>query len=212
MTQKNTPPDAELLIASGCSHCPVVLAALSEMIKEGQIGSLQVINIQHHPEAARARNTRSVPWTRIGPFELSGSYPASELRQWAERAGSGEGIAEYFSELLENQQLDDALALVRKQPDYIENLVALAADLDTPMGVRIGIGAMFEDLAASGDLHKQIDTLTTLVESQHSQTRADGAYYLGLIGSEDALAIIKPLLDDENAEVREIVREALESA
>ena len=72
-------PHAELLLAPGCAHCPVVLAALAELIKAGRIGRLEVINIASHPEEAEARGVRGVPWIRIGPFELSGAHTRQEL-------------------------------------------------------------------------------------------------------------------------------------
>ncbi len=87
MMEKAHVPDAELLIASGCAHCPVVLSGLAELLKQGRIGRLDIINIAAHPELAEARNARSVPWIRIGPFELSGAHSAQELAVWVERAG-----------------------------------------------------------------------------------------------------------------------------
>ena len=47
-------PDAELLIAPGCVHCPVVLDGLSALVKAGAIGRLEVVNIAQHPEIAAA--------------------------------------------------------------------------------------------------------------------------------------------------------------
>jgi len=53
-----TVPDAELMIATGCTHCPVVLAGLGELIKAGQIGRLDVINIAQHPKLAEELRRR----------------------------------------------------------------------------------------------------------------------------------------------------------
>ena len=205
-------PDAEILISTGCAHCPAVLAGLSELAKQGLLGQLTVINVANRPEAATARGARSVPWLRIGPFVLEGRYTPKELREWTERAGSGAGMAEYFSELLENQQLPLALELTRRELSQLETLVDLVADLETPMGVRIGVAAMFEDLAGSGELQDALPRLLRLTRAPESQVRADAAYYIGLLGPEVSRAHLQPLLNDENAEVREIVREALETA
>ena len=43
-------PDALLFITPGCPHCPGVLQGLSEMVKQGTIGKLTVINAASHPE------------------------------------------------------------------------------------------------------------------------------------------------------------------
>jgi len=210
MTSTDQTPDAEILINTGCAHCPAVLASLSELVKKGLIGRLQVINVGRHPEEARKRNARSVPWTRIGPFTLEGSYTPAELRTWAQRAAGGGGMGEYFAELLENQQIDRALALVRQSPELLQTLLALLADLETPMGVRIGIGAMFEDLAERGELAPALPGLVELTRAPESQVRADAAYYIGLLGAATAHEYLQPLLQDDNHEVREIVAEALQ--
>jgi hypothetical protein len=204
-------PDAEILINTGCAHCPAVLSGLSELVKEGLIGRLQVINAGRHPEEARARNARSVPWTRIGPFTLEGSYTPAELRAWAERASGGEGMGEYFGELLQNQQIERALDLVRQSPARLQTLLALLADLETPMGVRIGIGAMFEDLAEHGDLEPALPGLVELTRAPEPQLRADAAYYIGLLGADTAREHLQALLQDDNHEVREIAAEALQA-
>jgi hypothetical protein len=59
MTDQSTvPPDALLLMAPGCAHCPVVLESLGRLLKDGRLGRLEVINVAAHPEAAVAAGTR----------------------------------------------------------------------------------------------------------------------------------------------------------
>ena len=53
-----TPPDALLLIATGCPHCPTVLAGVGDLVKQGKIGRLEVVNIVTHPEVAQALGVR----------------------------------------------------------------------------------------------------------------------------------------------------------
>jgi thiol-disulfide isomerase/thioredoxin len=103
-----TAPDATLLIAPGCPHCPKVLQALSEFVKRGEIGSLEIINIAVHPEAAEKAGTRSVPWTRIGAFELVGALTPQEIRETIEKAGRSDPI-EPLVHLLETSRLDDVV-------------------------------------------------------------------------------------------------------
>lgn len=204
-------PDVELLVASGCAHCPGVLAALSHLLEQGLIGRLEVVNVSLHPEVAQVRGIRSVPWTRIGPFSLQGSYPASALREWAVRAADNRGMAEYFGELLQEQRLDEALTLVRRDPSQLATLVEMIGDLETPMGVRIGIGALFEDLAENGELAPALPHLARLAGAGQAPVRADAAYYLGLVGAA-AYDALRPLLQDSDAEVREIAAEGLQGA
>ncbi len=79
------PPDALLFLSSHCPHCPAVLAGLSELVKRGSIGRLEVINLEQHPEAPAALQVRTVPWLRLGPYILTGARTLGELETWARR-------------------------------------------------------------------------------------------------------------------------------
>jgi len=68
-----------LIIASNCSHCQQVLTDISELVKAAEIGELRVINITASPEKAQVYNIRSVPFIKIGPFELFGAHSKQEL-------------------------------------------------------------------------------------------------------------------------------------
>ncbi|RMD68207.1 MAG: HEAT repeat domain-containing protein [Gammaproteobacteria bacterium] len=202
--------DATLLIAPGCPHCPQVLAALSELVKEGLIGRLEVINIAAHPEAARAAGTRSVPWMRIGPYELTGLHSPSELRRWAERARKGAGIGPWYREALEEGRLEEALSRIRRHPEELKALLEMLQG-HPPIAVRVGISALVEELAGTDALRALIPRLGELTRDPEPATRADAAHYLGLTGDPSAAPLLRALLKDEAEQVREIAREALEA-
>ena len=206
---KSFVPDAELMIATGCSHCPVVLAGLAELVKAGKIGRLEVINIGLRPEIAEERGVRGVPWTRIGPFELSGAHSQSELTDLAARAGDEAGIKAYLIRNLESGQLDATTAACRRSPQLLPPLLALAGDLETPFAVRIGAGAILEELSPEGVLSDLVDEIATLASSEHTQVRADAAHFLGLSGNNDARAPLEVLSHDKDPQVREIAAESL---
>jgi hypothetical protein len=199
-----------LLIASGCPHCPTVLAALSELVKQGVIGRLEVVNLTRHPEVGESMGVRGVPWTRIGPFELAGLRSAAELKRWAERAGTRDGMADYFRELLGSGELNKVMELIRRDPDLLGLLPALLADPKTELPVRVGIGAIFEEFQGHARLADLVDELGALTRHAEPHLRADAAHLLALTGSARAVALLKPLLDDPNPQVREIAAESLE--
>lgn len=203
------PPDALLLLAPGCAHCPAVLEGLSRLLKAGRLGRLEVVNIAAHPEAAAEARTRSVPWCRIGPFELEGAHTPAELAEWAEHATNGTGMSAYVSALLESQRLPRVVELVREAPRRLRDLVSLAGDLETPMAVRIGVGAVFEEFAGSTALAEVVPDLGALCRAADAQVRADACHYLGLSGAADARPYVRGLLDDPDEEVREIAAESL---
>jgi hypothetical protein len=205
-----TPPDALLFIAPGCPHCPVVLQGLGELVKQGAIGRLEVINVAAHPELAAQHGVRSAPWTRIGAFELEGAQTPQELRRWAELAGSADGISVYLEQLLRDGQLAHAEQQLARHPDWLEQLLPLLTKPDLPMQVRIGVGALFEGLAGSAELQALIPALGELSRADDHSLRADACHYLGLSGGAEAVPFLRARLEDENVEVREIAGESLE--
>ena len=201
--------DATLLMAPGCAHCPVVLEGLTRLIKAGRLGRLTIVNVQEHPEAAREAGVRSVPWARIGPFELEGEQSPAELERWAEHAASGTGVTEYYSHLLESQRPQQVVRMVLRRPETLSDLILLLSSLETPLLVRIGVGAVLEELAERGALKPASAELAALTRAEEPQIRADAAHYLSLTGDPAAIASLRPLLQDPDPEVREITAESL---
>ncbi|MEJ1375818.1 MAG: HEAT repeat domain-containing protein [Candidatus Sedimenticola sp. (ex Thyasira tokunagai)] len=203
-------PDASLFITTGCSHCPAVFDSLSRLVKEGKVGRLEVTNLSSRPQGAET-SIRSVPWCRIGPFELSGAQSYTDLARWTEAATAGTGMCDYYSHLLEAGELDKAVALIRTTPETLNTLVPLLATLDTPMAVRIGIGAVLEILAEEKLISGAVEALLELTRSETPQIRADACHYLGLSGDHRITTTLHTLLEDDDPEVREIAQESLET-
>ena len=205
----SSPPDAELLIATGCAHCPVVLEGLSTLIKEGLISSLRVTNIVNQPERAQQLGVRSVPWLQLGPFTLQGLHSPAELREWAKRAGSMDGMSVYLHDQLKQGNLDAMEKLLSEQPTWLKALIPLLEEEDTDMKVRIGVDALLESLAASVDLGSLIEELGRLSQHKRQSLRSDASHYLSLTRSAAAIPFLEARLQDESAEVRSIAEEGL---
>ncbi|HFD81350.1 MAG TPA: HEAT repeat domain-containing protein [Gammaproteobacteria bacterium] len=209
-TPANAPPDALLLLTSRCPHCPTVLQGLAELVKQGLIGRLEAVNIEARPDIARQYGVRSVPWFRIGDFELEGLHSPAELRQWAQRAATPAGIGEYYTELFKSGQLAKALSSVHRNPHHLEALLELMADPDTELTVRIGISAVMEDLAGSEALRAQLPTLLALATHDDPRVRADTSHFLALTRSRAALEALKKLAQDPERAVSNLARDSLE--
>jgi hypothetical protein len=203
------PPDALFLLGTHCPHCPTVLQGLANLIKAGTLGSLKIVNIEQRGDIARELGVRSVPWVRIGSFELEGLRSEKELREWALKATANKGMTDWLEELLSSGNLDKPLQQVRSDPATMDALLALFTDPDTGLNIRIGISAITEELQGTDTLGAIVDRLGELTRHEDARIRGDACHYLALSGDPAATAYIKPLLKDEDENVREVARESL---
>ncbi|MCG8489609.1 MAG: HEAT repeat domain-containing protein [Chromatiales bacterium] len=208
MSQTET-PDVLFLLATGCHHCPSVLETLNGLLKQGRIGRLEAINIVAHPEVAGEVGTRSVPWTRVGQFELEGALTPGELDQWVARAAANSGVSDYFVECLGAQRPDKVIAWLDRQPENLVDLLELLSAESTPMAARIGVGVVMEQLEGDPRLRDVLPTLTALCQSSEANIRADAAHFLGLTRSPEAKRVLNTLLEDDHPDVREIAADSL---
>ena len=205
-----TPPDALFLLGTHCPHCPTVLQGLANMVKAGTLGTLKIVNIEQHADIARELGVRSVPWVRIGSFELEGLRSEKELREWALKASTNKGMTDWLEELLSSGNLDKPLQQVRSDPAVMDALLELFTDPDTGLNIHIGISAIMEHLQETETLSAIVDRLGELTRHEDARIRGDACHYLALSGDPAAAAYIKPLLKDEDKNVREVARESLE--
>lgn len=205
------PAAALLFLSSHCPHCPAVLSGLSDLVKRGVISRLEVVNLEASPQAGDAEGVRSVPWLRMGPFVLTGARSPGELEIWAGRAEGEAGMADAFHDLLKTGDLQQVLALVAAEPARLSALLPIVGNPEASMNVRLGAGVALEEQAGTPVLGALVPALGTLSQHADARVRADACHYLGLARAESARPWLAPRLEDENADVREIAREALEA-
>ena len=205
-----TPPDALLFITPVCTHCPGVLQSLSELVKQAQIGKLTVVNIAAHPEQAAEYDVRGAPWLRLGAFTLTGAQSISELRQWAEWASGEEGTAHYVEHLLKEGGYKQAAAFIAGDARRLKPLLAIVANPEANISVRLGASALLEAYTNTPELQAVLPQLAELTFQPDHRVRADACYLLGLTGSPAARTYVQACLKDAHEEVREIAEEAME--
>ena len=206
-----TPPDALLFLSTHCPHCPTVLQSLAELVKQGLLGRLEVVNLEVRSEVARDYGVRSVPWVRIGEFELAGLRSREELEAWTRRAGSPDGMADYFHALLKEGGLSQVLETVRRQPASLAALLPIVANPEASINVRIGAGVVFEELAGSPPLAALTEQLGELSRHPDARVRTDACHYLHMTRSPQARAFLETALQDADAMVRETAQESLDA-
>jgi hypothetical protein len=206
---EHSAPDALLLITGGCPHCPAVLHALTVLLKEGAIGRLEVVNVAIHTEEAESRGVQSVPWAKIGPFEVEGVTAVGKLRELALGVHDNAVFDAWLLELLKSGKRQKFETLVRAEPQRIQALARLMDNPETSMAIRLGIGAVLEELHGSGLAELLIPALGAMLQSEDRLLRADACHFLTLVGGEG----IRPWMQDcrENVvpEIREIAQEWL---
>lgn len=203
-------PDALLLISTHCPHCPAVLAALADLLKQGAIGRLEAVNLEQRPEVAQALGVRSVPWTRIGRIELFGAQSRTELADWAAKADSETGLADWFHLLLKEGQLPRVQSLIEAEPGLLAAVLPIVGNVEASLNVRLGAGVLLEHFAGTDTLRVLLPRLGELSRHDDARVRADACHYLGLTGDAAARTWLDPRLADEDADVREIAAESLQ--
>ncbi len=115
-----------------------------------------------------------------------------------------------MADFLEKGLLGNLVSLFTADPSLYPLLRELLGD--EKIGVRLGTSALVESLAEEGAPHdaRAAKALLPLLESSRPVLRGDAAYLLGVIGRTEALPGLRPLLDDDNEDVREAAAEAVE--
>src|SRR3569623_1568114 len=109
-------PDALLLISTQCPSCPAMLSTLAALVKRGALGRLDAVNLTVHPEVGQTLGVLTGPWRRLGRIDLAGMRSPAELAEWAAKADSETGLADWFHMLLKEGQLPRAQALIEAEP------------------------------------------------------------------------------------------------
>jgi hypothetical protein len=198
-----------MLLGTHCPHCPSVLGSLSELVKQGVIARLEVVNLEQRPDIGRELGVRSVPWVRIGAFEFSGLHSKAELQSWAEQAGTEQGMTKYFEQLLGDGEVMRVLGMISNDHGLLHALIGLISDADARINARIGAGAIMEDYEGKPELLALIPELGELTRHEDARVRSDACHYLSLTHDASVRQYIEPLLDDEHEEVREVAEESL---
>jgi hypothetical protein len=204
-------PDALLLISTHCPHCSAMLAALTDLLKQGVIGRLEAVNLEQRPEFGESLGVRSVPWLRIGRIELAGVHSKTELTEWAAKADSEVGIADWFHLLLKEGQLPKAQAMIEADPSLLAAVLPIVGNIDASLNVRLGAGVLLEEFAGSDTLRALLPRLGELSQHADARVRADACHYLGLTGDVAARVWLEARESDEDADVREIAVESLQA-
>jgi len=184
---------------------------LGDLLKEGKIARLIMINIAEQPDEAAKHNVRSVPWLKLGEMEFVGAQSRTELEKAIEMSASDDGQQRFLFEQLKNGRLDDVTELIESDKSQLPDLVALLKGKEVPMTVRIGVSAILEGFQENPSvLNDILPDLIELSESSDETIRADACHFLSLAGGDEAVKRLQECTNDESPMVREVAIEGLE--
>jgi HEAT repeat protein len=139
--------------------------------------------------------------TTIQPFPPGQMSMTSEV--------SDDEIKKVIGDFLEMGHVENILAMFKAEPRYY----GMTGDLlrDERFMVRLGLAVLFEELAASrpAEVSLAIPALLPLLEAPEPLLRGEAVNILGIIGTNEALAALQPLLADTDHQVSEIAQDVL---
>ena len=209
------PSSAELLIATGCRHCPVILKELTEKLKKGELASLKITNIAVENKRAEELNVRSVPWFSLSNKNsfmiFSGEHSPKEVQQWLTSSQAENGMQEYIESFLGDGQLMTIVQAIQIKPEIFSHVLNMIKDEETSMDVRIGLDVLIENFSASEILQKYTAELKSIASSDNLRLKIDALHYIALTGDIKNKDFLQEKTKDSDVQVKDAAIEALET-
>ncbi len=116
-----------------------------------------------------------------------------------------------LSQDLENGDTDKVVELFKYNKTLYETLGKMLSE--GSMFVRLGVNMLLEDLNEEKpeDMKFALPQVIPLLKNENATIRGDAADIIGMIGNTEHIPLLKPLLEDEHSQVREIVAEAMDN-
>ena len=211
----NIKSSVELFVATGCSHCTIVLTELTEQLKKGQLSSLHVTNIAVDNDRAAELGIRSVPWFSLSNENsymiFSGDHTPKEIKKWLATSHTENGMLEYIEEYLTNGQLMSITQAIQIKPEMFKHIIAMLEDNETSMNIRIGLDALIENFSATEVLQQHTQALKKIASSDNIRLQIDALHYIALTGNAENKVFLEEMTSHENKQVKESAIEALET-
>ena len=211
----NIKPSAELFIATGCNHCPVVLKELSEQLKKGEVSSLNITNIAVDNKKAEELNIRSVPWFSLTSEHVSmifsGEHSPKEIQKWIAASQTENGMQDYVEEYLANGQLMSIVQAIQLKPEIFNVIVSMLGDEDTSMDIRIGLDALTENFTATDILKNHAASFKKIADSGNTRLQIDALHYIALTGEAENKTFLQDKTKHKDPQIKDAATEALET-
>jgi hypothetical protein len=123
---------------------------------------------------------------------------------------SDQDLKKVIADFLDQGHVENIVAMFRRDPQYYEWTGDILSD--ERFSVRLGVTVLFEELQAiqPDKLRLAIPSLVKLLHTEEPLWRGEAVSILGIIGTAEAIAHIRPLQSDPSPQVREMVQLILE--
>ncbi|MFZ5775171.1 MAG: HEAT repeat domain-containing protein [Thermodesulfobacteriota bacterium] len=114
-------------------------------------------------------------------------------------------LIQVIGDFLEMGHVENIMAMFKQDPDHYHLVGELLRD--ERFMVRMGVAVLFEELKAirPEEISLAIPALVPLLAEETPWVRGEAVNILGIIGSEEAMALIRPLAEDPEPQIREMV-------
>ncbi|RMG71774.1 MAG: HEAT repeat domain-containing protein [Nitrospirae bacterium] len=118
-------------------------------------------------------------------------------------------LKQMIADYMEKGFLENIIDMFKHDPSLYEMIGDLIKD--ERMRVKLGITALMEELSQQRpeDVKRALPFLYPLLEDENPTVRGDAANLIGIIGDPEGISKLRPLLQDKNPQVVEVVREFL---
>jgi HEAT repeat protein len=123
---------------------------------------------------------------------------------------SDDELKKVIKDFLEMGHVENIVAMFRRDPRYY----AWTGEIldDERFNVRLGVSVLFEELQPLQPerLVLAIPSLASLLQSASALIRGEAINVLGIIGTDEAITLVRQMLDDPSPQVREMAELILE--
>jgi hypothetical protein len=122
---------------------------------------------------------------------------------------SDKELRKVIADFLEMGHVENIVAMFKQAPLYYQWVGALLED--ERFAVRLGVSVLFEYLLEErpDEVHLAIPSLTAVLTHETPWVRGEAIGVLSIIGSEEALAIIKTMEKDPDPQITAMIQDIL---
>jgi hypothetical protein len=124
---------------------------------------------------------------------------------------SQEELLQVIGDFLAMGHVDNIRAMVKQEPEYLSFSGALIHD--KRFAVRLGLAVLFEYLIEEcpDEMYRAIPSLQKQLTNTQEWVRGEALNLLSIIGTAEALALVRPFVDDPSPQVAEIAKDILQA-